>query len=250
LLVDAGFSARDLARRLGAVEVDPASIDGIVVTHDHGDHTRGIGVFSRRFGTPIHITEGTRRACSGLLRGEEPIELYRPGHPFRVGALRVDPFLTVHDAVDPVGVAVAEPESGLRLGVATDLGRPTAGIRLALADCDALVLEANHDEALLQDAPYPWSVKSRIRSSHGHLSNHAAARFACELLHDRLGTVVLAHLSAESNRPSIAHQVVGSALDKAGFRGVLTVADQDEPTPWFDLAERRAALDPGQFSLF
>ena len=249
VLVDAGFSARDLARRLRALDVDPESIDGIVVTHDHGDHTRGIGVFARRFGAPIWLTDGTRDACARLLRGEETLHGYRPGHPFEIGAVRIEPFLTVHDAVDPVGVALADPKQGFRLGIATDLGRPTAGIRLALAECDGLVLEANHDEALLQQAPYPWSVKARIRSSHGHLSNHAAARFACELLHEGLTTVVLAHLSAESNRPSLAHEVVGTALTRAGFEGTLTVADQDDPTPWFDLAHRRAAAGPSQFRL-
>lgn len=250
LLVDAGFSARDLARRLDRLSVDPETVDGIVVTHDHGDHTRGIGVFARRFGTPIWLTDGTREACASLLRGEEVVHPYRPGHPFHVGAIRVEPFLTVHDAVDPVGVAVADPEQNLRLGIATDLGRPTTGIRLALSDCDGLVLEANHDEGLLQEAPYPWSVKARIRSSHGHLSNHAAARFACELHHEHLTTIVLAHLSAESNRPSLAHEVVSAALDREGFEGTVTVADQDEPTPWFDLAIRRSHAGPGQFTLF
>ncbi len=249
VLVDAGFSARDLARRLTAVDVTPESVDGIVVSHDHGDHTRGIGVFARRFGTPIWLTDGTREACASLLRGKETLHAYRPGHPFPIGALRVEPFLTVHDAVDPVGIALADPESGLRVGVATDLGRPTTGIRHALAGCHGLVLEANHDEALLQEAPYPWSVKARIRSSHGHLSNHAAARFACELMHDELCVVILAHLSAESNRPSLAHEVVGGALSAAGWDGTLLVADQEEPTPWFDLVDLRARTGPGQFRL-
>lgn len=249
LLVDAGFSGRDLARRLTALAVEPGAVDGIVVTHDHGDHTRGVGVFARRFGTPVWLTEGTRTACENLFRGGERLHAYRPGHPFAVGDIRVEPFLTVHDAVDPVGVALADPEEGLRLGIATDLGRPTTGIRLALSECDGLVLEANHDEGLLQEAPYPWSVKARIRSSHGHLSNHAAADFACELLHDELTTVVLAHLSAESNRPALAHEVVGAALARAGFRGTLTVAGQDDPTPWFDLARRRVAAGPSQFRL-
>ncbi|MDT8367721.1 MAG: MBL fold metallo-hydrolase [Longimicrobiales bacterium] len=235
VLVDAGFSARELARRLAAIGVSPDGVDGIVVTHDHGDHTRGIGVFARRHSTPIWITDGTREACARLFRGTETLHAYRPGHPFAIGGLRIEPFLTVHDAVDPVGVSVIDPASALRLGIATDLGRPTAGIRLALSRCHALILEANHDEALLQDAPYPWSVKARIRSSHGHLSNHAAAQFACELLHSSLETVVLAHLSAESNRPALAHGVVAAALRGAGFEGRVDVATQDDPTPWFTL---------------
>ncbi|HUF75578.1 MAG TPA: MBL fold metallo-hydrolase, partial [Longimicrobiales bacterium] len=204
ILVDAGFSARSLAERLGRLDVDPTSIDAIVITHEHGDHTRGMGVFARRHGTPLHMTRATRAACSTLLTGDERVTEYTPGRPFAVGPLRIEPFLTVHDAADPVGVAVVDESSGVRLGVATDLGRPTAQIRHALAGCDLLILEANHDEVLLHTGPYPVSVKRRIASSHGHLSNQAAARLATELLHPRLAGVVLAHLSFECNRPILA----------------------------------------------
>jgi len=249
LLVDAGFSARDLASRLRRVGAGPERVDGIVITHDHGDHTRGMGVFARRHGTPLYLTEGTRTACSGLLKGSEVTVEYRPGRPFRVGTLRVEPFLTVHDAVDPVGVAVVDEPTGLRLGIATDLGRPTAQIRHALSGCDFLILEANHDESLLHTSPYPWSVKSRIRSSHGHLSNHAAARFALELLHPRLAGVLLAHLSNECNTPELARTVVGGALWKAGFRGLVEVASQHEPTTPIDVEALRLRSGPAQLSL-
>jgi phosphoribosyl 1,2-cyclic phosphodiesterase len=250
ILVDAGFSARDLARRMRSVGVDPDELDGIVITHDHSDHTRGMGVFARRHATTLYLTEGTLEGCAKLLRGSETVVRYRAGVPFPVGAFSVEPFLTVHDAREPVGVAVVHPDSGSRLGVATDLGRPTAGIRHALSRCHILVLEANHDEALLQSAPYPWSVKARIRSSHGHLSNSAAARFARELFHDELQAVVLAHLSAESNRPAQAHRVVGRALREVGFQGVLHVAGQDEPLPFLDVKELRARRRPSQLTLF
>ncbi|HSG49017.1 MAG TPA: MBL fold metallo-hydrolase [Longimicrobiales bacterium] len=249
VLVDAGFSARDLARRLEGVEVDPGSLAAIVVTHDHSDHTRGMGVFARRHGTPLYLTRGTRDACAALLTGHEDVREYRAGRPFNVGALSVEPFLTVHDAREPVGVAVLDPASGGRLGVATDLGRPTAGIRHALSNCHILVLEANHDEVLLQEAPYPWSVKARIKSSHGHLSNRAAAQFARELYHADLLAVVLAHLSAESNRPEMARRTVAAALDDLGYRGVLEVAVQDEPLPFLDVGELRRRRDPGQLAL-
>ncbi len=250
ILVDAGFSARDLARRMALVGVDPDLLQGIVITHEHSDHTRGMGVFARRHGTPLYLTEGTRVACADLLRGSETVVPYRAGIPFSLGPFTIEPFLTVHDAREPVGVAVSHSGSGARLGVATDLGRPTAGIRHALARCDVLVLEANHDEVLLQAAPYPWSVKSRISSSHGHLSNRAAAQFAAELFHDGLLAVVLAHLSAESNRPEMARRVVARALKKAGFKGVLQVARQDEPLPFLDVSELRQRNRPSQLTLF
>jgi phosphoribosyl 1,2-cyclic phosphodiesterase len=249
ILVDAGFSGRDLARRLAALDRDPDRLDGIVITHDHGDHTKGMGVYARRHGTPLYLTEGTRAASAKLLRGTERIVPYRPTRPFRIGALEVQPFITVHDAADPVGVAVACLETGCRLGVATDLGRPTVGIRHALTGCHILVLEANHDEGLLHQAPYPWTVKSRIASSHGHLSNEAAARFATELLHDDLHAVVLAHLSREANDPVLARRVVGRALERSGFRGLLRVAAQDEPGDLIDVAGLRERHRPAQLRL-
>ncbi|MEQ1855588.1 MAG: MBL fold metallo-hydrolase [Longimicrobiales bacterium] len=249
LLIDAGFSARAMAERLEILGVEPDAIDAIVVTHDHRDHTKGVGVFARRHRTPIHMTEGTWRACADLLTGDEEVVLFGPGRSFLVGNLRVEPFLVVHDAADPAGITVVDERSGLRMGIATDLGRPTAQTRHALSGCDLLVLEANHDEVLLHTGPYPSSVKRRIASSHGHLSNQAAARLAAELFHPRLAAVVLAHLSEECNRPVLAELVVGDALRKAGWSGYIEVATQDRPTRLLDLEELRLRTGPAQLSL-
>ncbi len=248
ILVDAGFSGRDIARRLEVLRVEPDQLAGIVITHDHADHTRGMGVFARRHGTPLYMTERTRDACAKLLRGNEDVRTYRAGYPILIEDARVEPFLTVHDAADPVGVAVVDECTGIRLGVATDLGRPTAQIRHALTGCDLLILEANHDEMLLRTGAYPWSVKQRIASSHGHLSNQAAARFVVELLHPRLAGVVLAHLSNECNRPELALQVVGKALQRAGWAGYLAVAEQHVPSEWMDVERLRVQCGPGQLS--
>jgi phosphoribosyl 1,2-cyclic phosphodiesterase len=249
ILVDAGFSGRQLARRLEAVGADPHEVDAIVITHEHGDHTRGLGVFARRYGTPVYLSPGTRDACAPLLRGQEVLHSYEPGRPFQIGTLRIDPFLTVHDAVDPVAVTVTGTECGTRLGVATDLGRPTTQIRHSLEGCDFLILEANHDEVLLRTGPYPASVQARIASSHGHLSNQAAATFIRELAHSRLAGVLLAHLSAECNRPELALRTVKRELKSAGWTGWLSVALQDEPTPLLDIHELRTASGPSQLSL-
>ena len=249
VLVDAGFSARDLESRLGTAGVHPGGLDAILITHDHGDHTRGMGVFARRHGTRVHLTERTFAACRDLFRGGEQTETYTAARPFQVGALRVEPFLTAHDAADPVAIALVDTATGARLGIATDLGRPTAGVRHALSRCDFLVLEANHDEVMLRVGPYPRSVQARIASSHGHLSNHAAARFATELLHPRLAGVLLAHLSSECNDPELARAVVGGALAHAGWRGWLDVARQDVPGPWLDVEALRLRCDPEQLSL-
>ena len=248
ILVDAGFSGRDLERRLLQIGLTPDAIDAIVISHDHGDHTRGAGVFSRRHGTPVYLTERTLTACSKVFRGTEPTVSYRVGRHFEIGSIRVEPFMTVHDAADPVAVALVDTTTEIRVGVATDLGRPNAQIHLALAGADFLILEANHDEELLRTGPYPWAVQQRIASSHGHLSNHAAARFACELLHPRLVGVLLAHLSQECNRPELAAAVVGDALRAAGYEGFLGVAPQERPTAFIDIEELRHRVGPAQLT--
>lgn len=249
ILVDAGFSGKDLENRLRAVDLSPESIDAILITHDHGDHTKGAGVFARRWGTAVHVTDRTRAACPELFRGDERIVPYRVAHPYDLGGLRVEPFLTVHDAADPVGIALVDRATGAKVGVATDLGRPSAGVHHALLGCDFLVLEANHDEVMLRVGPYPWSVKARIASSHGHLSNHASARFATGLMHPRLSGVLLAHLSVECNEAELAREVVGLALEKKGWRGWLEVARQDEPGAFLDIEEMRRRAGPEQLSL-
>lgn len=249
ILVDAGFSARALENRLGLLGLLPEELDAIVITHDHSDHTRGAGVFARRHGTPVYLTAGTQEACSSLFKGKERLRSYRAGHPFSIGQLRVEPFVTVHDARDPVAVAVSDPESGLKMGVATDLGRPTAQVRHALSGCHLLVLEANHDPGLLHQGPYPASVRARIASSHGHLSNEAAAQFAVELMHPGLTAVILAHLSAECNRPELALDVVDRALRGVGYEGMVIVADQDRPTDLMDLERMLRGLEPDQLTL-
>jgi phosphoribosyl 1,2-cyclic phosphodiesterase len=250
LLVDAGFSGRDLERRLAAVEIAPESIDALLVTHDHCDHTRGMGVLARRWGIPLYLTDATRAACKELLTGAEEIRRYASDEAVVVGDLLVNPFLTVHDAVDPVAVTVTELPTGDKLGIATDLGRPTATVRHALQKCDVLILEANHDEIMLRESPYPWSVKSRIAGSHGHLSNRAAAELGAELMHDRLGCVVLAHLSEQSNDPGLAYDVVGAALDRKRFDGEIQVGRQGDPLEPLDLSSLRRSRMPAQLSMF
>ena len=229
ILIDAGFSGKDLERRLCAVDVDPATVNAIVITHDHGDHTRGMGILARRFNVPLYLTPRTHTACASLLNGSETVRAYGSAAPFRLGALEVRPFLTVHDAVDPVAVTVRNVDTGAKLGIATDLGRPTAAVRAELAGCHMLVLEANHDDALLWSGPYPWSVKQRIASSHGHLSNRAAGELARELHHSGLRHIVLAHLSEHCNNGELAAHAVGTALARLRYRGTLTVAPQEAP---------------------
>lgn len=235
VLVDAGFSGRDLEERLAIVGLPSSALAGIVITHDHVDHTRGMGVLARRLGVPLYLTRRTAAACADLLNGDERVFEYASSAPFRIGPLEVHPFLTVHDAVDPVAVTIRHAASGAKMGIATDLGRPTTAVRAALAGCHVLILEANHDDAMLWRGPYPWSVKQRIASSHGHLSNRAAAQLLRELYHPNLVAVALAHLSQHCNDAGLARDVVEIALDRHGYNGWLAVAEQNHPSETLDV---------------
>lgn len=237
LLIDAGFSGAELERRLERVGVAPEWIAAVVVTHEHRDHTGGIGVAARRWGWPLHLTRSTAEACAMLLRGEESLVIHARDARFAIGGLIVRLVPTCHDASDPVAVHLTCARTGLRAGVATDIGRATASVRAAFRDCHFLVLEANHDEVRLRQARYPWSVKQRIGGSRGHLSNRLAAELAADLHHAELGGVLLAHLSQECNLAREAKAEVERALKRVRFRGQLAVARQDEPSEWFDVAE-------------
>ncbi len=235
-LVDAGFSGSEIARRLKLLGVFPESIQAIVVTHEHRDHTAGIGIAARRWSWPLYLTPATERACAPLLRGSETVRHYEGEVPFDLGDVRVHPSSTCHDAADPVALTILDPESGLKVGVATDLGRATTPVRNALAGCHFVVLESNHDEIMLRESPYPWSVKQRIGGSRGHLSNRLAADLAVDLLHPSLGGFLLAHLSDECNAPDQAVRAARSRLARKGYRGVVDVARQDSPSPLYDVA--------------
>ncbi len=250
ILVDAGFSGRQIERRLEAVEIPADSVSALVITHEHRDHTQGMGVFARRWNVPIYIARATATSCSTLLNGQEELRFYSAGDAIDLGDLRIEPFLTCHDAIDPIGVTVRQRSSGLKVGVATDLGTPTVSVRHALRRCDLLILEANHDDVMLRTGPYPWPLKSRIAGRHGHLSNRAAAQLGGELHHPGLAAVVLAHLSQECNEPALAAEVVGAALEKKGYEALLCVAAQDEPLAGLDVNELAAVVRSPQLGLF
>ncbi|NIR44113.1 MAG: MBL fold metallo-hydrolase [Gemmatimonadetes bacterium] len=250
ILVDAGFSGRAIERRLAALEIPTDTIAALVITHEHRDHTQGMGIFSRRWKIPIHIAGATARSCAGLLSGAEEIHHYDVKRPFELGDLRIEPFLTCHDAIDPIGVTIRQRGSGLKVGVATDLGTPTVSVRHALRLCHLLILEANHDELMLREGPYPWSVKARIAGRHGHLSNRASAQLGLELMHEGLAGIVLAHLSQECNDPELAAEAVGTELRKKGYEGPLKVALQDEPLADLDVGALAAAVRTPQLGLF
>jgi phosphoribosyl 1,2-cyclic phosphodiesterase len=239
LLLDAGFSARELTRRAGGAGLDLDRLVGIALTHEHGDHAAGARRLARRFGVPIAGTEGTLRALR--TRGMEPDQavtlrstsLAELG-PFTIGVTRI-----LHDAAEPAALAVEW--RGARVGLAYDFGRPTMGLRYLFRRLDAVILEANYDEVMLRTSHYPPSVQHRIAGSGGHLSNSAAADLLGDLVHPGLAVVVLAHLSRQCNEPAAARGVVEPRLRARGFRGRLEVAVQDRALEPIAIPERDPA---------
>lgn len=251
ILVDAGFSGVEMERRLARLGIEPERVAGVVVTHEHRDHTSGVGVAARRWGWPLHLTRATADACATLLMGDETLTFHARDARFTIGDLSVQLVPTCHDAGDPVAVHLTCGRSGFRAGIATDIGRATTAVRAAFRDCHFLVLEANHDEVRLRQARYPWSVKQRIGGSRGHLSNRLAGELAAELHHPLLGGILLAHLSQECNDEEVARTEVERTLRKLSFRGRVAVASQDEPSEWFDVARLSdRAANGAQLALF
>ncbi len=225
LLLDCGFSARETERRLVVAGIDPGSLGAVLVSHEHTDHVRGVRVLASRHRVPVYTSRGTRVA-SGL-DGEVPeVRTVLPGDTVRIGSISVSVFRTSHDAVEPLGFRFEGP-CGTVLGVMTDTGAVTGEACEALRGCDALAIESNHDERMLQDGPYPWVLKRRIASAEGHLSNDAAAGLVTELASDRLRRVVGLHLSSTNNTARLATASLAVALARLGHPAIVEAARQD-----------------------
>lgn len=228
LLVDAGLSGRETLRRLREIAADVAGIRAVCVSHEHNDHTAGLRVLHRQHGIPLYANSGTVQALSRDPRLQGLAwQIFTTGSPFAVGDFRIEPFSVSHDAMEPVGFVVHSGD--LRIGIVTDMGIATTLVRERLRPCQVLVVEANHDERLLQEASRPWGIKQRIRGRQGHLSNDKAAAMIAEIAGPHLLYVFLAHLSEECNRHKLALAAVRRALDEAGHAHVgvgLTYPDR------------------------
>ena len=230
LLIDAGLSARELSRRLEGVGVAAADLTGIVVTHEHVDHVRGLGLLSRRFNLPVYLHHAVAASLVDQHRLARVCE-FETSSELLIGEMAVRPFPVTHDAVATVGFAVSTASG--KVGCVTDLGMATRLVAEELRDCRCLVLESNHDEELLRDGPYPWPIKQRIRSSHGHLSNSDSAVLLASLCWEGLETVCLAHLSETNNHPQLAAAAAQAALDRQSrCQPKLLLGRQDRPTTW------------------
>ena len=210
LLVDVGISAKQTQAGLASIDRSPAELNGILVTHEHSDHIKGIGVMARKFGLPIYGTKGTLDAvknCSSLGKIDEGLFCeIKPDEPFQMGDITICPFEIPHDAAQPVAYRLEHQERAV--AVATDMGTFNDYIISNLKGLDALLLEANHDVRMLQAGMYPYYLKQRILSDRGHLSNENAGRLLCAILHDDLKEIYLGHLSKENNYEALAYETV------------------------------------------
>jgi phosphoribosyl 1,2-cyclic phosphodiesterase len=226
VLVDNGLSGVELERRMEAADLSPSLLKAIILTHEHRDHSSGVGVAARRFRVPIMATRGTWLNCPNTNKTRHMA--IEAGRPFEAGGMQITPFSIPHDAADPVGLVVQA--GAARLGLCTDLGRATRLVETRLAGCHALVLESNHDPQMLNNGPYQEWLKQRVRSRHGHLSNQEGAALLGKLHHDELREVVLAHLSETNNTPELAKAESEAALARLESRANLWLASQDQPS--------------------
>lgn len=225
LLFDAGISAREIMGRLARHDRNPRDLTAIIVSHEHTDHVRGVGVVQRKFNVPVFMTLPTQRALAQNVGPLADVRLFLSGDTLEFGPVRVRTIRTPHDAVD--GVVFVVEHGGRRLGIFNDLGHPFDALRAALAECDAAYLESNYDPALLAASGYPPQLKARIRGAGGHISNDEAAELLRSCGPRRGAWVALSHLSEVNNRPALA---LAASRRSLGELYHLSVAGRDGVT--------------------
>jgi phosphoribosyl 1,2-cyclic phosphodiesterase len=224
LLIDAGISASEIARRMAIIGRSPQNLDALLITHEHADHIRGAGALARKYNLPVHISEATLLSMEKGIGPLPRLALFEPGYSFTINDLTIRPFEVTHDAANPVNFIIGG-SSGL-IGIATDLGYASRVVKENLKECQAIIVEANHDPEMLEYGPYPWPLKQRIKSKYGHLSNEQGARLLAEVFHEGLKHVCLAHLSETNNNPRTALETVRGILGDRTEDVELSVAAQ------------------------
>jgi phosphoribosyl 1,2-cyclic phosphodiesterase len=241
VLIDVGLSAKETARRMTDAGLDPTKLSAVVITHEHTDHMKGLRVFSSTAEVPVFMSEATRAECKFPHDGEKMTwgETIASGEPFQIGSLNFHPFAIPHDGVDTVAFTVES--EGVKVGAVTDLGYITQLVSERLRGSTLVMIESNHDRDMLKVGPYPWSVKQRIASNTGHLSNDETARWIREDFDGQAEYLVLGHLSRHCNHPELARL---SALQALHYHGSLffpraeervRIALPDRASEWFEL---------------
>jgi phosphoribosyl 1,2-cyclic phosphodiesterase len=226
ILVDAGLSMREIAKRLASIGESIDSLDAILITHEHSDHVSGLPVLGRRkIGKAIYLTRLTAPAIDWGETTPDRLEMYQAGASFEIGDIEVQSFSIPHDAVDPIGFCF-EAE-GVRIGIATDLGYIPESVKFHLRRAHLLLLEANHDLDMLKVGPYPWQVKQRVMSRVGHLSNLVVSDYLTQDLDSATRHLVLGHLSEHNNHPAIVEMIAAQALQARGLTAQVAIAAQN-----------------------
>ena len=210
ILVDAGLSGRETARRLRECGIEPAEISAIVVSHEHGDHCRGVAPFVKDLDIPVFMTSEVLR-CSGINLNPAKHRPISPGEQFEVYGFNFTCFSVPHDSVDPLGFIIEK--DGIKLGIVLDLGYLSNLVLERLRGSDGIIIESNHDVQMLKVGPYPWALKQRVMSRRGHLSNDSVAKYLENEFDGKASHVVLAHLSKKNNLPELALLSARRALE-------------------------------------
>jgi phosphoribosyl 1,2-cyclic phosphodiesterase len=235
VLIDAGVSGKQIFGALEEIGVNPKEIDALLVTHEHSDHVKGVGVVQRKLGLEVHATAGSWEGMEKYVGDIAPEKrhTFAVGDVLHFGSLAIEPFPISHDAREPVGFCFYNGNT--KLALATDLGYVPERVKSAIADADAYIFESNHDVEMLRIGPHPWNVKRRILSDKGHLSNEAAGDALTDVLSGNSKDVFLAHLSPDNNMPEIAEITVRGILQQNGIQVgedvVLHETYRDKPTP-------------------
>lgn len=230
VLIDCGFAVKEIDARAARIALDPASIDAILVTHEHTDHIGGVARLARAYGITVMLTPGTAASRSDW--DGCALHYISPHQTFTLGDLEIQPFPVPHDAREPCHFAFSH--GGRKLGIVSDLGRVTPHVVRSLNTCDALLLECNHDVGMLARGPYPESLKRRVGGDWGHLSNAQAAGLLREVDRSRLQSLVLTHLSEKNNTPQLARATACEALQDDPAWCVC--AEQDQGSGWHEIA--------------
>jgi phosphoribosyl 1,2-cyclic phosphodiesterase len=249
ILVDAGIGPRETKKRLELIGRNIEHLKAIVVTHEHYDHIRGADKIARRYGVPVYLSRGTLKA-SNIDPRETNHVLFENDTSFTIGELQVHACKTIHDAADS-SCFVVEARDGTRVGLASDLGYVNQAVLRHLSGCDGLFFESNHDLDMLRMGSYPWSLKRRIMSRYGHLSNDDSLNAVQRLLGADLKTLCMIHLSEKNNSESIVRDMCTRLLQRTGASIEFSIAKQFTPTGIFDVARKRPRTPaPGQLTLF
>jgi len=236
ILIDQGFSAKELSRRMQEIGLHPEAVKAIVLTHDHGDHSRGVGVFARKYGTPVYITKLTKDYLQTKILKNVDVNTFTAGDTIPIGNITLKSFHIPHDAIDPVGFVISDGDK--HIAHLTDIGKPIQSVIYQLNNYqfDLIFLESNHDLELLKNGPYPLKLQMRIKSRDGHLSNEQSVELLKQLKQNgSLKHIVLAHLSEENNDRNIVENLFSQYKSEENHNFKITIAKQKEPTEILEL---------------